>query len=178
MNRAEKKAAIEELNQAFVAAPHLILTSFRGLTVNQSNQLRRRVRDAGGRYQVIKNRLAKRAAVGTGAERLTEKFCGPCAVAIHPSDPIALAKALSDFAKTNPELELLAGLIDAKALVDADGVKQLASLPALPELRAQLLALVATPATTLVRLLGTPGTQLARALDARREKLGEEGSQG
>jgi large subunit ribosomal protein L10 len=178
VNRAEKKAAIEEMNQAFEASPHLILAGFRGLTVNQSNQLRRRVRDAGGRYRVIKNRLAKQAAAGTSAEQLAGKFSGPCAVATHQSDPIALAKALSDFAKTNPELELLAGVVDAKDLVDGEGVKQLASLPALPDLRAQLLALVATPATMLVRLLSTPGTQLARALDARREMLGEETSQG
>ena len=88
---------------------------------------------------MIKNRLAKRAAEGTPSSRWSEQFSGPCALAT-PRGPGRLAKALADFSKENPQLELLAGVIDAKTLLDAAGVKQLASLPGLPELRAQLLA--------------------------------------
>jgi large subunit ribosomal protein L10 len=172
VERAEKVAAVERMNEGFKAHPHIILASFRGLTVNQANLLRQKVREAGGSYAVVKNRLAKRAAADTPAAPLIEQFSGPCAVAMHADDPVVLAKTLSDFAKDNPELELLAGVVDAKDVVDAKGVKQLAGMPGLPELRAQLLSLLQTPATSLVRLLDTPATQVARVIDA---KAGAEG---
>jgi len=177
LNRAEKTEVIERLNRTFSQHPHVVLATFQRLTVNQANDLRRRIRGVGGQYQVIKNRLARRAAAGTGAEPLASRFTGPCGVALHESDPVALAKVLAEFAKDNPQLELLAGLVDARDVIDAAGVKTLATLPGLPELRAQLLALILTPATTLVRLLSTPGSRLARAIDARREKL-EAGAAG
>ena len=170
MNRAEKIAAVEELNQAFSTIPHMVLATFRGLNGNQATELRSRVRKAGGRMQVIQNRLAIRATTGTPAEPLVEHFSGPCALVTHPEDPVVLAKTLADFSKENPQLELLAGIIEVHEFLDAAGVKELSRLPGLPELRAQLLALIQTPATMLVRLLGTPGTQLARVLDAKSEK--------
>ncbi len=170
MKRAEKVAAVERMNQAFSTTKHVVLTSFRGLTVNQATELRSRVRRAGGRIQVIKNRLAKLAAAGTPMELLVDRLAGPCALATHDSDPVALAKTLAEFNKQNPELELLAGLVDAKDLLDRDGVKHLASLPGREELRAMLLSLIQTPATQLVRLLGTPASQLARVMDAHREQ--------
>jgi large subunit ribosomal protein L10 len=169
VHRQQKQATVERLNALFTATPHVILTSFRGLTVNQETELRGRIRDIGGTYAVLKNRLAKLAAMGTPMEPLAERLAGPCALATHASDPVVLAKTLNTFAKENPELELVAGVVDAKDLLDVAQVKVLASLPGLEELRAQLLALFQTPATTLVRLLSTPGTQLARVLDARRE---------
>ena len=170
MNRAEKVAAVESMKQKFSAANHVILTSFRGLDVNQATELRNRVRRAGGQFQVVKNRLAKLAAAGTPVELLVDKFSGPCALAIHESDPVSLAKALAEFNKQNPHLEMIAGMLDAKELLDENGIKQLASLPGLQELQAMLLRLIQTPATQLVRLLGTPATELARVIDARREQ--------
>ena len=167
MDRANKDAAIEGLNKVFSESPHVILTTFSGLTVNQANVLRRTVGDAGGSYQVIKNRLAKRAAVGTPVESLSEGFSGPCGIAAHKDDPVGLAKAIAGFVKENPQVEVQAGLIDSKAQIDAAAVVQLSKMPGLPELRSQMLALFNTPATTLVRLLGTPGTQVARVIDAR-----------
>ena len=167
MERAQKVAAVERMNEGFNQNPHIILASFSGLTVNQANLLRGKVRDAGGSYTVIKNRLAKRAAAGTQIEPLIEKLSGPCALAMHADDPVLLAKTLSDFAKENPQIELIAGVVDSKDILDVAGVKQLAGMPGLPELRAQLLALIQTPATTLVRLLGTPGMQVARVIDAK-----------
>ena len=120
--------------------------------------------------------LLERSGVGTiSSKELAKQFEGPCAVATHDSDPVALAKTLADFAKSNPELALVAGLVDARDLLEQADVKRLSALPGLPGLRAQLLALIQTPATTLVRLLGTPGTQLARVVDARREKQASEG---
>jgi large subunit ribosomal protein L10 len=174
VNRTDKVAAIERLNATLGAAPHVVVANFRGLTVNQETELRGRVRAAGGHYQVIKNRLARRAAAGTPAAAIAERFVGPCAVAVHPSDPVALAKAVTAFIKDNPQVELVGGLVDAREVLDAAGIKQLATLPGLDELRSQLLALVQTPATMLVRLLGTPGTQLARVVDAHRETMGTE----
>jgi large subunit ribosomal protein L10 len=139
--------------------------------VNQSSELRRRVRAVGGTYLVVKNRLARRAAVDTAVGKVESKLRGPCALVSHRSDPVVLAKVLSDFAKEHPQLELISAVVDGKDVVAGEGIKTLATLPGLPELRAQLLALVQTPATMLARLLQTPGGQVARALDARREKL-------
>ncbi len=170
MIRSDKVKLVDEMAQAFSKTPHVILTSFGGLSVNQSTELRAKMREAGGTYTVIKNRLAMRAAAGTALEPLVPQLTGPCAVATHESDPVVLAKTIADFSKANEQIQVLAGVIDAKDVLDAAGVKQLASLPGLPELRAQLLALVQTPATTLVRLLGTPSTQIARVLDARSEQ--------
>ncbi len=114
MNRAEKTKVVEQLNHEFSSAPHIMLTTFRGLTVNQASELRRKIRSIGGSYRVIPNRLAKRAAAGTGAEALSESFSGPCAIATHADDPAALAKAIAGFAKENPQIELLAGLVDSR----------------------------------------------------------------
>jgi len=173
--RSEKVDVVESMGEAFAKTPHVFLATFSGLKVNQVNDLRTKVRSIGGSYKVIKNRLAKLAAPGTPLEMLAEQLTGPCALATHETDPVALAKVLSEFGKKNPELTVLAGVIDGKDLLDEAGVKTLSKLPGLPELRAQILALIQTPATSLVRLLGTPPSQLARAIDARREKLEAEG---
>ncbi len=177
MNRAEKNAAVESMAETLRLSPHVFGTDFRGLTANQSAELRRRIRAAGGSFRVVKNRLARRAGAGTGTDRLADRLRGPCALAAHRTDPIALAKVLSEFTKDNPQLALVAGVVDGREVLDAEGIKTLATLPGLPEVRARLLALIATPATMLVRLLTTPGSQIARAVDARREKL-EEGARG
>ena len=175
MNRTDKNSMIETLNQRFSENPHVIVTSFSGLGANQSNALRRKIDGCGGRYNVIKNRLAKRAAAGTPAEELVDSFEGPCGVLTHDSDPVGLAKALSEFVKDNPQVGVKIGLVDGKQVIDEAGVTQLSKMPGLPELRAKMLALFNTPATQLVRLLGTPGTQLARVVDARREQQAGEG---
>jgi large subunit ribosomal protein L10 len=171
VNREDKAKTIESLASTFAGAPHVFVTDYRGLTANQSVDLRRKIRLAGGTFRVLKNRLAKRAAAGTAAEHVGAHLTGTRGVAVHPSDPVVLAKVLNDFIKDNPQLKLVAAVVEAKDVVTADGIKMLATLPGLPELRAQLLALMNTPATTLVRLLNTPASQVARALDARREQL-------
>jgi large subunit ribosomal protein L10 len=161
----------ETLAETFRSRPHVVLADYRGLTANEANDLRRKVRSAGGSVMVLKNRLAKRAAEGTAVDRIRERLRGPCALAVHPSDPVALAKAMDEFAKDHPNLRLLAAVVEAQELLEAADVRTLANMPGLPDLRAQLLALLQTPATQLARLLGTPASQMARALDARREKL-------
>jgi large subunit ribosomal protein L10 len=171
VKRTEKTAAVEMMAREFRESPHMFVTDFRGMTANQSSDLRRKIRAVGGSYRVVKNRLAKRAGAGTAVDKLAPRLVGTCALAYHRSDPVGLAKVLTDFANENPQLSLVAGVVDGRDVVDAQGIKTLATLPGLPELRAQLLAMINTPATMLVRLLQTPGSQVARALDERRKVL-------
>jgi large subunit ribosomal protein L10 len=175
VKRAEKIAAVEDLSARFRDAPNVILTAFSGLTVLEATELRRRIREAGGAYRVIKNRLAKRAAAGTPAEKLGELLTGPRAIAFHESDPLAISKVLTEYAADHPQLKVVGGVIDAKDVVDPQAVKALATLPSLPELRAQLLALISTPATSLARIIATPATQIAGVVKARNDKMEAEG---
>lgn len=175
MKSAEKATTVQEMAEVFRLNPHLVLTDYKGMTANQANDLRRKIRAAGGTYQVLQNRLARRASEGTAVAKIQDKLRGTCGLAGHPTDPVAIAKVVAEFAKENPQLRLVAAVVDAREVVDGEaGVKALSVMPGLPELRAQLLALLNTPATTLVRLLNTPSSQVARAIDARREKLGTE----
>ena len=171
MNRTEKTTVVESLQERFRATPHVILADYKGLTAGQATDLRRKIRVAGGTYIVLKNRLARRGSEGTAVSRIADRLKGTCGLAAHATDPVGLAKVVTEFAKENPQFRVLACVVDAKEVYGADGIKQLATLPGLPELRAQLLALVNTPATQLVRMLNTPGGQVARVVDARREKL-------
>ena len=171
MNRTEKSAAVDTLSQLFRATPHVILTDFKGLTASEATDLRRKIRSAGGTYRVLKNRLARRGAVGTAVEKLAPRLKGPCGLAAHPTDPVALAKVLNEFAKENTRLQLVAAVVDAKDVYESKDIKTLAALPSLPQLRAQMLSLINTPASQLVRLLNTPAGQVARAIDARRGTL-------
>jgi large subunit ribosomal protein L10 len=171
VNRTEKTTVVESLAERFRATPHVILADYKGMTAGQATDLRRKIRGAGGTYMVLKNRLARRGSEGTAVARIADRLKGTCGLAAHPTDPVALAKVLTEFAKDNPQLRLVACVVDAKQVYEVEGIKTLATLPGLQELRAQLLALVNTPATQLVRLLNTPAGQVARAIDARREKL-------
>jgi large subunit ribosomal protein L10 len=171
MNRSEKQTLIDTLHQEFVRSPHAVLVDYRGLSVPAVTEFRRKLRAAGSRYRVVKNTLAQRAAQGTPLEKLGPHFEQMTGVAYTEADPIALAKALVDFAKDNPALRLRGGIVSGEQVLDADGVKALSAMPSLPELRARLLGLLQAPATQLVRLLGAPATQLARVMKAHGEKL-------
>jgi large subunit ribosomal protein L10 len=174
MNRIEKEQLVAELHQELEAAPHVVLVDFRGLSVPAATEFRRKVRAAGSRYRVVKNRLALRAAKGTALEKLDDQFEGTTGIAWTGEDPVALAKALVDFAKDNPALALKAGVVAGEQVLDAEGVKALSTMPSLPELRSSLLGLLQAPATKLVRLLSTPGTQMAQVLKAHQEKTEKE----
>ena len=143
---------------------------FRGLTVPAVTEFRRKVRQSGSRYRVVKNSLALRALKDTPLEALATKFENTTGVAYTGTDPVALAKVLIDFAKDHPSLVVKAGLVCGEQMLDADRVKALSTLPSLPELRARLLGLMQAPATRLVRVLATPGTQFVRVLKARQDK--------
>ena len=173
MNRAEKQVLIDELRTEFGSSPHAVLLDFKGLSVNAATEFRKKVRQSGSRYRVVKNSLAVRAVLGTPLEGLGPKFEGTTGVAYTETDPVALAKVLVDFQKEHPALTLKGGIVSGKEMLDAEGVKALSTMPSLPELRARLLGLMQAPASRLVRLLNTPAGQLARVLKAHQEK--EEG---
>lgn len=170
MNRTEKQQLIDTLHDDFVKSPHAVLVDFRGLSVPAVTEFRRKVRQSGSRYRVVKNSLALRAAQGTPVEKLKAHFENNTAVAYTGADPVLLAKTLVDFAKDNPKLVVKAAIVSGSQVLDAEGVKALSTMPALPEMRARLLGVLNAPATKLVRLLGTPATQLARVLKAHQDK--------
>jgi large subunit ribosomal protein L10 len=172
MNRTEKQALIDDLHAEFGRSPHAILVDFRGLSVPAVTEFRRKVRQAGSGYRVVKNSLALRALKDTPLEKLEGKFGGTTGVAYTGTDPVALAKVLVDFAKEHPALSVKGGLVSGNQVLDAEGVKALSAMPSLPELRARLLGLLGAPATQLLRLLGTPATQLVRVLRAHQERQG------
>ena len=174
MQKAEKAELIDELHQEFGRSPHAILVDFRGLSVPAVTEFRRKVRQAGSRYRVVKNSLALRAAKDTPLEGLSAKFENTTGVAYTGSDPVVLAKVLVDFAKDHPQLVVKAGVVSGSQMLDAEGVKALSTMPSLSEVRARLLGLLQAPAARLVRLLSVPGGQVARVLRAHSEK--EEGA--
>lgn len=171
MNRTEKQQLIDDLHSEFGRSPHAILVDFRGLTVPAVTEFRRKVRQAGSRYRVVKNSLALRAIKDTPLEKLSAKFENTTGVAYTGADPVSLAKTLVDFAKEHPQLVVKGAVVSGSQTLDAEGVKALSSMPSLPELRARLLGLLNAPATKLVRVLGAPGTKLVRVLKAQHDKL-------
>ena len=173
MNRTEKQALVDDLHREFGRSQHAILVDFRGLSVPAVTEFRRKVRQSGSRYRVVKNTLAQRAVKDTPLEKLGPKFDDTTGVAYTGTDPVALAKTLVAFAKDHPQLVVKGGLVSGTQMLDADGVKALSTMPSLPQLRSKLLGLLQAPATRLVRLLNTPASQLARVLKAHQEKQGE-----
>lgn len=164
MDRAQKKELVAELNDVFAKTSVVVVTRNLGLTVAQSTELRTKMRDAGATYKVAKNRLAKLAVVGTPYAPLSDMLTGPTALATS-ADPVAAAKAAIDFAKTNEKLEIVGGAM-GDTLLDADGIKALAALPSLDELRAKIVGLVQAPATKLAQIAQAPAAQLARVFGA------------
>jgi large subunit ribosomal protein L10 len=173
MNRTEKQALIDDMHAEFGKSPHAILVDFRGLSVPAVTEFRRKVRQSGSRYRVVKNTLALRAVKDTPLETLGPKFDNTTGVAYTGKDPVALAKVLVDFAKDHPQLVFKGGLVSGSQVLDAEGVKALSTMPSLPELRSKLLGLLNAPAARLVRVLQAPGSQLVRVLAAKQKQ--EEG---
>ncbi len=164
MNRAEKAEAVATLNALFNETEVVVVTRNLGLTVAQSTDLRGKMRDADASFQVSKNRLAKIALKDTRYEPLSALLTGPIALATSV-DPVAAAKIAVEFAKTNDKLEIVGGAM-GDTVLDADGVKALASMPSLDELRATIIGLVNAPATKIARTVKEPGAQLARVFGA------------
>ena len=164
MNRAEKTESVESLNATFNDAAVVVVTRNLGLTVAASTELRSQMREAGASYKVAKNRLARIALDGTSYGQLSDMLTGPTALATS-TDPVAAAKVAIEFAKTNDKLEIVGGAM-GETLLDADGVKALASMPSLDELRGTIVGLIQAPATKIARVVAEPAGQLARVFGA------------
>ena len=164
MDRSQKAESVASLNATFNEAGVVVITRNLGLTVAQSTVLRGKVREAGASYKVAKNRLAKLAIQDTNYAGISDMLTGPTAIATSV-DPVAAAKAVVEFAKTTDKIEIVGGSMGTNVLT-ADGVKALASMPSLDELRATLIGLVQAPATKIAQLTTAPAAKLARVFGA------------
>ena len=164
MERAEKIELVATLHQVFKTTGVIVVAHNKGLTVNQVNDLRNKMSQAGATIKVAKNRLAKLALDGTDAHGIKDLFTGPTMVA-YAADPVSAPKVASAFAKGNEKFVLLGGAL-GKTVMDAAAVKALADLPSLDELRGKLIGMIQTPATRIAGVLQAPASQLARVLNA------------
>ncbi len=168
VDRAEKREFVTTMHDAFSNAGAIVVAHYTGLTVSEISALRAKMKDAGGTVKVAKNRLAKIALEGTPAQAIAELFKGQTLVAFS-QDPIAAPKAAVDYAKTNEKLVIIGGAMGATSL-DHNGVKALAALPSLDELRARLVGMLVTPATRIAQVVNAPASQLARVFGAYAQK--------
>jgi large subunit ribosomal protein L10 len=164
VDRAEKKELVTTLHEVFKTAGVVVVAHNKGLTVNQVNDLRAKMAQAGATVKVAKNRLAKLALDGTDAAGMKDLFTGPTMLA-YANDPVTAPKVASDFAKANDKFVVLGGAL-GKTLMDAAAVKALAELPSLDQLRAKLIGMIQTPGTRIASVLQAPGGQVARVLNA------------
>ncbi len=164
MDRTEKREFVADLHQALAATSMIVVTQNSGLTVAEATDLRRRMRAAGVTFKVAKNRLAHLALDGTRFDGIKPMLKGPTALA-WSTDPVAAAKAAVEFAKTNEKLVLIGGALGAQTL-DASGVRALAELPSLDELRGRIVGMISTPATRVAGVLQASAGQLARVFGA------------
>ena len=168
MDRSQKAESVASLNATFTEVGVVVITRNLGLSVAQSTDLRQKMRDAGATYKVAKNRLAKLAIADTDYSGIGDMLTGPTALATSV-DPVAAAKVAVDFAKSNDKLEIVGGSMGTQVL-NAEGIKALASMPSLDELRAKLIGLVQAPATKIAQLSTAPAAKLARVFAAYADK--------
>jgi large subunit ribosomal protein L10 len=165
VDRAAKRALVTSLNSVFKDTGVIVVAHYAGLTVAQMTDYRRRIKEVGGQVKVAKNRLAKLALKDTDAAGIADLFKGPTCVA-YSEDPIAAAKVAVRYARENDKLVILGGTMGSTVL-NADGVKALAELPSLDELRAKLIGLLMAPAAKIARTIMEPGAKLARVVQAK-----------
>jgi len=165
VDRAAKAELITTMHQVFKDTGLVVVAHNNGMVAAQSADFRKKVKEAGGTVRVVKNNLAKLALKDTQFAGLIGLFKGPTVLA-YSKDPIAAAKAANAYAKTNDKLVIIGGAM-GDTILDAKGVKALADLPSLDELRAKLVGLLNAPATKLVRTLQEPGGQLVRVIHAK-----------
>ena len=162
--KPEKQKDMEQLRQRLSENGSVFLTGYEKLTVQQDFELRKAIRGAGGNYRVIKNRIAEKAADGSAAGQLLKDLRGMCSLAYTSGDPVALAKALSAYAKANPAFTFKAGLVEGR-VVDVTGIQTLATMPPKEELFAKLLFLINAAAQRLVTAINGVGRNLAVVVD-------------
>lgn len=152
-----------------------ILAEPKKLNVATVTELRKKFREAKVDYKVVKNTLAQRAAKGTSLEALVEKFVGPTALIMSYDDVVIPAKILVDFGKDRDTLAIRTAVVEGK-VIDVNGVKALAKMPGIQELRGTIASMIAQPASKLARIIATPGQKLAQVVKARQEQLEKQGS--
>jgi large subunit ribosomal protein L10 len=163
-DKADKKKEIDSLRQDLERLQNLFVTGYEKLRVNQDFELRKVVRGAGGKYRVIKNNLAEKASEGTAAEEVLKNLRGMTSVAYTMNDPVALAKALTTYAKANPSFTFKAGLVEGRA-IDVRAIGDLANMPAKEEIFARLLYLINAPAQRLASTINAVGRNMAVVVD-------------
>lgn len=168
MDRLQKEALVAELHDLFTNAGVVVVAQYSGLTVAEMTAMRVKMREAGASFKVTKNRLARLALEGTDYGSLSDKLKGPVGIA-YSDDPVVAPKVVTEYAKANDKLIVLGGAMGETEL-DADGVKSLASLPSLDELRGKLVGLIQAPATKVAGVIQAPASQLARVLSAKAEQ--------
>ena len=164
MDRAGKEELVSTLNTVFKNAGVVVVAHYSGLTVAQMQKLRQEMKQAGATVRVAKNRLVKIALDGTDVASIAGLMKGPTILA-YSADPVAAPKVATDFAKANDKFVVLGGAMGKTAL-DANGVKALATMPSLDELRAKLVGLIQAPATKIAQLSTAPAAKLARVFGA------------
>jgi large subunit ribosomal protein L10 len=162
--KPEKQKDMEALREKLAKAKNVFLTGYEKLTVSQDFELRKTIKGAGASYKVIKNRIGEKAAEGIPAGDLLKDLKGMCSIAYTSGDPVALAKALTVYAKANPSFTFKAGMVEGR-VVDVTGIQALASLPPKEEIYAKLLYLIQAPAQRLVTAVGGVGRNLAVVID-------------
>ena len=168
MDRTQKAEAVESLKGLFSQEGAVVVAHYSGMTVAQMGELRSRLRKAGASFRVAKNRLAVRAVEGTQAKAIAHLFKGPTGIA-YSKDPIAAPKVVVAYAKENDKLKVLGG-IAVGSVLNVEGVKALAELPSLDQLRAKILGLLQAPATRIAGVLQAPAGGLARVISAHAKK--------
>ena len=168
MDRAEKAEVVSSLQQAFAGSGAVVVAHYAGLSVSDFEKLRVQMKQAGGQVKVAKNRLAKLALKDTETADISDLLTGPTVLA-YSEDPITAPRIAKKFADTNSKFVILGGAMGSTGL-DADGVKALADLPSLDELRAKLAGLLTQPATNIARLAKEPGASVARVISAYSER--------
>ena len=168
MDRAAKSELVTTLHGVFKDTGVVVVAHYAGLTVAQMTNFRQQVKTAGGKVKVAKNRIAKIALKDTDYTGISDLLKGPTVLA-YSKDPITAAKIAVSFAKTNDKLVILGGSM-GKNVLDAKGVKALAELPSLDELRAKICGLLNAPATKIARTIAEPGAKLARVIQAKASK--------
>lgn len=165
MDRAQKRELVTRLNDQWKNSGVIVVAHYKGMTVAQMTDFRKRIKDAGGVVKVTKNRLAQLAVKGTDVETISDLLQGQTCVA-YSEDPISAARVSVKYARENDKLVILGGAM-GKTRLDGSGVKALADLPSLDELRGKLIGLLQAPAAKIARILNEPGGMLARVLAAK-----------
>ena len=158
--RSEKQQDLDNLKKDLAKVSTVILSTFKGITVEEDNKLRRAVQKAGGTYRVVKNTLAERAASGTPAEPLLKNLTGPNSIAYTATDPVSLAKALSKIAKDVPAFQFRAGVVEGRVLSIAE-IQQLSLLPSKEELISKIMFLLGAPAQRMASALAAVNRNVA-----------------